>query len=212
MPYGSSLRATRPWSIAVVMAIIAAVTFGVWYWQKIVQQRLPDWTWSKAGARLVPDRVPETVEPFAPFDGDLIAVNKGPGPSNQIIVRRFLSRDNKLGADDEQGGTYFNVLDPGERSYHFTQPITISLAGKPPGLYYAILVLDPLNQIAETDEGNNAIALRFERVVQAYNPRPQHCVPGQISRLHSFTRANARRACATRGSWRARETRRAPRD
>jgi hypothetical protein len=49
------MRARRTWSIAiaVLMAIIVGGTFGVWYWRSIVTQRLPDWTWSTAGARLL---------------------------------------------------------------------------------------------------------------------------------------------------------------
>jgi hypothetical protein len=35
------------------MAIIVGGTFGVWYWRSIVTPRLPDWTWSTAGARLL---------------------------------------------------------------------------------------------------------------------------------------------------------------
>jgi hypothetical protein len=185
------IRGRRTWSIAiaVVMAIIVGGTFGAWYWRSIVKQRLPDWTWSRTGPRplfvsragLVPDRVPESelqpgVEPsFIGPRADLTAVNKGPGASNQLYVQDFLSRDDKLSADDDKGGSYYTDLTPGTIGYtpgdfraghrgqfDYTQTVHVPLAGKPPGVYYLILVIDPLNTIAETDEGNNAVALKFE--------------------------------------------------
>jgi len=89
--YRFFMRGRRTWSIAiaVVMAIIEGGTFGVWYWRSIVNQRLPDWTWPTAGARLVPDRLPEfELQPgFRPPQADLMVVNKGPGLSNQFDER-----------------------------------------------------------------------------------------------------------------------------
>jgi hypothetical protein len=163
------VRGRRTWSIAiaVVMAIIAGGTFGVWYWHSIVNQRLPDWTWSKTGSGLVTDRIPESkLQVPCILKFDLTVVNKGPGPSYQIVAKHWLSRDAKLSADDVEGGQTGLGL-PGETiwSYHLVNCSNVQnfLYNKPPpGFYYLILVLDPLNLIAETDEGNNAIALKFE--------------------------------------------------
>jgi hypothetical protein len=44
-----------------------------------------------------------------------------------------------------------------------------NLKSKPPGVYYVILVLDHLHKIAETNEGNNAIALKVRDL-------PRHAV------------------------------------
>jgi hypothetical protein len=168
MPFGSSLRATRPWSIAVVMAIIAAGLMGVWYWGSIVKQRLPDWTWSKAGASLTPNRATKSEMQEERFwlRFDAKAVNKGSAPADAISVGEFVSLDNKLSADDDAGGAWYDdILDPGQEwSYQVAMAVNVVpiLKGKPPGVYYVILVLDHLHKIAETNEGNNAIALKFE--------------------------------------------------
>lgn len=87
--------------------------------------------------------------------GTLRVSNNGGGDSASAVIRYFLSNDNTFGGDTQiaEGNTGIGpVLDGRNRLVpFFTQlPVGTSASGK-----FIIAVIDPDNEVMETDEGNN---------------------------------------------------------
>jgi subtilase family serine protease len=112
-----------------------------------------------------------TVAPTQPAAGGNLYVrcsmqNKGSAPIDSVSVGYYLSADQALGADDillDQASVQQFAAGP-YAYYTITRTLTIPV-GTPLGKRYLLLAADPLNQLAESNETDNLVAIALTIVV-----------------------------------------------
>lgn len=112
-----------------------------------------------------------TIAPTQPAAGGSLYVrcsiqNKGSALIDSVGVGYYLSADQTLSADDillDQASVQQFAAGP-FAYYTITRTLTIPV-GTPPGKRYLLLVADPLNQLAESNETDNLVAITLAVVV-----------------------------------------------